>query len=104
LPDTLCGGNCVQDAITWGELLANHGRAAEADSLLRRRFTTPGIVVTDLLRVLALARVAERAGDRLTAVDAYARIEDSWGRSDPEFQPFVHEARTALARLSNDKP
>jgi eukaryotic-like serine/threonine-protein kinase len=103
LPDTLCGGNCVQDAITWGELLASHGRAAEADSLLRRRFTTPGIIVTDLLRVLALARVAERAGDRATAVDAYARIEDTWIQADPEFQPAVKEARAALTRLSSDK-
>jgi serine/threonine-protein kinase len=102
LPDTLCGGNCVLDAITFGELLTSHGRAAEADSLLQRRFTNGGLEVLDLFRELALARAAERAGDRVTAVDAYVRIEDFWAHGDPELQPFVSEARDALIRLATD--
>ena len=57
----------------------------------------------ELLRTLALARIAERAGDNRTAVDAYARIEDFWAHGDPELQPVVKEARAALTRLSSDK-
>jgi eukaryotic-like serine/threonine-protein kinase len=103
LPDTLCGGHCVLDAMTWGELLASHGRAAEADSLLQRRFVDVRLNVLELLQDIALARAADRADDRVTAVDAYGRIEDFWAHGDPELQPIVSEARTALARLSTDR-
>jgi eukaryotic-like serine/threonine-protein kinase len=103
LPDTLCGGRCELDTVTWGDLLTAHGRAAEADSLLQREATTPYWDFPKLLRTLALARAAERAGDRKTAIDAYARIEDTWLHADPELQPAVKEARAALTRLSSDK-
>jgi len=104
LPDTLCGGRCGLDVITWGELLVSHGRAAEADTLLQRPSNTPYIgYFAGLLRTLALARAAEHAGDNRTAVDAYTRIEDFWAGGDPELQPVVKEARAALTRLSSDK-
>jgi eukaryotic-like serine/threonine-protein kinase len=103
LPDTLCGGRCELDTVTWGDLLTTHGRAAEADSLLQRQAITPFWDFGSLLRTFALARAAERAGDRKTAIDAYARIEDTWARADPELQPAVKEARAALIRLSSDK-
>ena len=38
-----------------------------------------------------------------TAIDAYARIEDTWAHADPELQPAVTEARAALTRLASDK-
>jgi hypothetical protein len=97
LPDTLCGGSCLLDAITLGQLLVSHGRAAAADSLLQRQYEGPNTI-----RDLALARAAERAGDRATAVDAYGKVEDAWARGDPEVQPLVSEARAALARLGPD--
>ena len=98
LPDTLCGAGCVRDVISRAELLTIRGRAAEADSLLQRQYDlTEG--VTDILRQLALGRAAEQAGDRATAVDAYAKVEDAWAQGDPEVQPAVNEARTALTRL-----
>jgi tetratricopeptide (TPR) repeat protein len=103
LPDTLCGGRCELDAVTWGDLLTRHGRAAEAESLLQREMVTPYWDFGGLLRTLALARAADRAGDRKTAVDAYVRIEDTWAHADPELQPAVKEARAALTRLSTDK-
>ena len=104
LPDTLCGGRCELDVITWADLLTSHGRAAEADTLLQRPSETPYIgAFAELLRTLALARAAERAGDKRNAVDAYARIEDFWSHGDPELQPVVKEARAALIRLSSDK-
>ena len=103
LPDTLCLGLCELDTVTWGDLLTTHGRAAEADSLLQREAATPLWNFGSLLRTLALARAADRAGDSKTAIDAYARIEDEWAHADPELQPAVKEARAALARLSSDK-
>jgi hypothetical protein len=103
LPDTLCLGRCELDTVTWGDLLTTHGRAAEADSLLQRESSTPFWDFGTLLRTLARARAAERAGDRKTAIDAYARIEDTWSHADPELQPAVTEARAALTRLSSDK-
>jgi hypothetical protein len=103
LPDTLCGGACELDAVTWGELLTSHGHAAQADSLLQREMYSPFFDFSNLLRTLALARAAERAGDKRTAVDAYARIEDTWANADSALQPVVTEARAALARLSTDR-
>ena len=92
------------DVITWADLLTSHGRAAEADTLLQRPSETPYIgAFAELLRTLALARAAERAGDKRNAVDAYARIEDFWSHGDPELQPVVKEARAALIGLSSDK-
>jgi len=103
LPDTLCLGRCELDTVTWGDLLTSHGRAAEADSLLQREAITPVWDFGTVLRTLALARAADRAGDRKTAIDAYARIEDTWVHADPELQPAVTEARAALTRLSGDR-
>jgi tetratricopeptide (TPR) repeat protein/TolB-like protein len=102
LPDTLCGGRCELDTVTWGDLLTTHGHAPEADSLLQRGAITPYFDFPKLLRTLALARAAERAGDKKTAIDAYARIEDTWAHADAELQPAVKEARAALTRLSGD--
>ena len=102
LPDTLCLGQCELDTVTWGDLLTTHGRAAEADSLLQREETTPFWDFGTLLRTLALARAADRAGDKQTAIDAYASRR-TWADADPELQPAVKEARAALARLSSDK-
>ena len=104
LPDSLCGGRCLLDAITYAELLTERGRAAAADSLLDRRYTTMvGDGGTYVLQQLMLARAASRGGDDGRARDAYERVADFWGRGDPEVQPFVTEARAEIARLSQEK-
>jgi predicted Zn-dependent protease len=102
LSDTLCDGACPLDAITYAELLTAHGQAAAADSLLNRRYGAVYLSLSELLRELALARAADRAGDRRTEREAYAYIEDMWATADPELQPAVAEARAALARLAGD--
>ncbi|HWZ59109.1 MAG TPA: serine/threonine-protein kinase [Gemmatimonadaceae bacterium] len=98
LPDTLCRGGCALDAITYGELLAGRNQAAAADSLLDRRYRVQITSATDVLLQLALARVANRAGDARTARDAYERVADAWATADSELQPVVTEARAAVAR------
>jgi eukaryotic-like serine/threonine-protein kinase len=98
LPDTLCHGGCAPDAITYGELLTSRGRAAAADSLLNRRYKEQLTSLSDVLVQLALARAAAKAGDGPTSHAAYEHVADAWANADPELQPAVTEARTALAR------
>jgi DNA-binding SARP family transcriptional activator len=54
--------------------------------------------------VLARARLAERLGDRRTAIHYYEFVRQAWLHADPELQPVVAEARSALARLGGDPP
>jgi hypothetical protein len=49
--------------------------------------------------LLERARLADRLGDRPTAVHYYRFVLQSWLHADPELQPFVAEARAALQRL-----
>ncbi len=102
LPDSLCAGTCLPDALTRAELLMTHGQSAAADSLLNRRYQSLYLAVVDVFRVLTLARAADRSGDRQTAQEAYERIVATWSTADPELQPVVTEARTRLARLGGD--
>ena len=48
---------------------------------------------------LARAGVAERLGERATAVEDYQFVIDAWIHADESFQGYVREARDALARL-----
>jgi hypothetical protein len=43
-------------------------------------------------------RVAERLGERENAIESYRFVREAWRRADPELQPYVSEAREALAR------
>jgi hypothetical protein len=52
-----------------------------------------------LERQLVLARAAERAGDRATALTYYSKLATGWANADPEFRPLVDEVRAAVARL-----
>jgi serine/threonine-protein kinase len=49
---------------------------------------------------LERGRVAERLGDRETAVKAYTYIAVLWRHADPELQPYAAEARAGLQRLT----
>jgi len=52
--------------------------------------------------VLDRARLAERLGDRAMAVKYYQFVVQGWLHADPELQPYVAEARTALERLGQE--
>jgi hypothetical protein len=51
---------------------------------------------------LERGRVAERLGDRETAVKAYTYVSVLWRNADPELQPYVAEARAGLQRLTSE--
>jgi hypothetical protein len=46
------------------------------------------------------ARVAERLGDRPTAIHYYEFVLQAWLHADPELQPVVAKARAGLRRLA----
>ena len=52
------------------------------------------------LATLERGRVAERLGEREKAIESYRFVTEAWRRADPELQPYVGEAREALARLA----
>ena len=54
-----------------------------------------------VLATLELGRVAERLGEREKAIESYRFVTEAWRRADSELlQPYVSEARAALARLA----
>ncbi len=50
-----------------------------------------------------LARAYEAMGEDREAVKEYASFVEAWADADPELQPWVEDARQALARLSPDR-
>ena len=49
---------------------------------------------------VAAPPVAERLGEWEKAIESYRFVTEAWRRPDPELQPYVSEAREALARLA----
>ncbi len=104
-PDSLCPGHVSYEAdaassflpITRFRLLHATGRDREAVALLVNDF--PGISATWVLGVFDAGGIAERLGDRQAATQCYRFVAQVWRNADPELQPYVAEARTALARL-----
>ena len=80
-------------------LLAAVGRDREAAAQLQWHFFAFPL---ETLKQLVRGRVAERLGDRETAVKAYQYVLRQWRHADPVLQPYVAEARAALARLSGE--
>ena len=95
-PDSLC-----PDAERLREvrfrLLAAVGRGTEAAAVFDRSHDRR------VPLMLERARVAERLGDRTTAVHYYQFVLQAWQHADPELQPVVAEARAALARLGEER-
>ena len=102
LPDSSCFGACHIDDLVHSQLLAARGRLPEAAARLERPLGgfVPGVTPLEVLRALERGRVNERLGNRERAIDGYTTVVRAWRNADPELQPFVDEARKALARLS----
>jgi eukaryotic-like serine/threonine-protein kinase len=110
IPDTLClvdfSSDCSHLKLTLARLLAARGDDRRAGALLERwRWGAgpsgpagpgPWLVLATLER----GRVAERLGEREKAIESYRFVTEAWRRPDPELQPYVSEAREALARLA----
>jgi len=102
LPDSLCAGqSCYQVQLMRAQLLVAAGRAREAAQLLDRE-PSSFIHLTHVIRQLERGRVHERLGNRDTAIEAYRFVADAWIHADPEFQPFVEEAKAALKRMGGE--
>ena len=48
---------------------------------------------------LRLAEIYERRGERQKAIEHYSQFIELWKNCDPELQPMVQQARSALVRL-----
>ena len=104
-PDSLCPGHVSYEAdaasaflpVIRFRLLHATGRDREAVGLLDNDF--PGISPSWVLSVFDAGRIAERLGDGRAATRCYRFVTQVWRNADPELQPYVTAARTALARL-----
>jgi hypothetical protein len=104
IPDTLCLGGattCFHLNLTLARLLAERGDDRRAGALLERwRWSPDGPSPWSVLATLERGRVAERLGEREKAIESYRFVTEAWRRPDPELQPYVREAREAVARLA----
>jgi DNA-binding SARP family transcriptional activator len=102
IPDTLCIENaCFYEKLIEARLLASHGLARQAEAVLDR-WVWSGEGPLFVLGVLEQGRIAEGLGQRQKATDSYQFVVDVWRRADPQLQPFVVEARTALTRMKRE--
>jgi serine/threonine-protein kinase len=95
-PDSLCPDAEPLRDVRF-RLLAVVGRGREAAALFDRSHDRR------VPLMLERARVAERLGDRPTAVHYYQFVVQAWLHADPELQPVVAEARAALTRLGEER-
>jgi len=95
---------CYDVQLTRARVLAQLGRDREAAELLDRmpfeRLFAPASEA--VVAALERGRVHERLGNREAAIMAYSYVFDAWRNADPELQPIVQEARTALQRLTGE--
>jgi len=104
-PDTAAfGGNSIDDLVN-AQLRFARGRAADAATLLDRPLVgfNPAFSPVEVLRALERGRVNERLGNRERAIEGYSLVVQAWRNPDPELQPYLDEARAALARLTAEK-
>ncbi len=102
LPDSLCPA-CYLERYARGRLLAALGRNDEAAPLLDKELFLPDVGrPSGVLWALERGRVNERLGNRDKARDAFALVATVWRHADPELQPYVEEAKAALARLGSE--
>jgi tetratricopeptide (TPR) repeat protein len=78
-----------------GRLSFELGRLDQAERAFRALWEWDGPTAQ-----LYLARIYERTGRPAQAVDAYESVIYAWRNADPELEPLVGEARSAVTRLS----
>ena len=100
LPDSVCAGCPPLTRLVTARLLGASRRDAEEAALLNRDVRPDAPVVDEPLWALERGRVNERLGNRTKAVAAYRFVAAVWVHADSQLQPYVAEARAALARLS----
>ena len=99
LPDTVC--SCPYDRITAAQLFLTRGLAEEA----RRTFAgqIPGFMSpTEGFWRLMRGRTFEAVGEGDSAIVDYGFVVKLWQGADPALQPYVSEAKSALARLTGE--
>ena len=104
LPDLQCPG-CAPTRILVARLFMRLGLDREAAATLDGYEAFPLILrggAPLVLWELERGRVHQRLGSTERAMDSYAFVVDAWANGDPEVQPFVQEARRALARLTGE--
>jgi hypothetical protein len=89
----------ITDIHALAPLLWARGRDREAEPYLDWYNPSVPIVVLNIALTLQAGRVAERLGNRETAIASYRRFARAWAYADPHLQPMVEEARVALRRL-----
>ena len=102
IPDTLCLENdCFYEKLIEARLLTVQGQARQAAAVLDRWVWSGGGPLF-VFGVLEQARIAEGLGARDKAMQSYQFVVDVWRQADPQLQPFVVEARNALARMTKE--
>jgi serine/threonine-protein kinase len=99
LPDTICP--CDYDQIVTSQLLSQRGRDREALAVFDGQYPhymSPTAGLWHLQR----ARAFEKVGRRDEAIEDYRRTAALWQHADPGLQPYVTEAKQALARLTSE--
>ncbi len=88
----------VHEPLVAARLLVARSRLREAFAVLDRGF--PYAYATPLRGLWAIehARLASRLGQREKAHASYEYVVQLWRAADPELQPYVREARAALAK------
>ena len=75
------------------------GRGAEAEGWYEGLSASPFELAFRGPALFYRAQIREEAGDREEAIRLYREFVDLWRDADPELQPMVEAARTALRRL-----
>ena len=104
LPDSVCIvpiTDCFYEDLTRFRLAAALGQDRHAAETFDRKILGRHLSPVAVLATLERGRVAERLGEHDRAVASYRLVTEVWRHADPELQPYVKVARTALARLGN---
>jgi tetratricopeptide (TPR) repeat protein len=99
ISDTLClVGTCFNEKLVLAQIIAARGEDRRAAQILDQWEKAGDNTTFAVIAALKRGEIAERLGDRATAVEKYQFVIDAWRRADPELQPFVAQARAGLAR------